>query len=329
MAQFQPGYLTLYPSGELRRRTEALESRLVSCDLCPHTCRVNRLQGEVGFCHSRALPVVASICAHHGEEPPISGTGGSGAVFFGNCNMRCVYCQNHQISQSTRAQTKKEMNAKELARQLIYLQDELHCHNINFVSPSHFVPQLVRAVLEAIPLGLRIPLVYNTGGYDSLVTLKLLEGIIDIYLPDIRYADNKIAWKYSRVRDYVSVNRAAITEMYRQTGNLMVDDAGVAIRGLIVRHLILPEALAGSEDSLKWLAGEISPEITVSIMAQYYPAHRVAKYPEINRRITPLEYEKVTLLLEKLGMDNGWLQELDSPDTYLPDFARDGHPFQS
>ncbi len=328
MEQSQPGYLTLYPSGELRRRAEVLEARLVSCDICPHNCRVNRLQGEVSFCHSRALSVVTSICAHHGEEPPISGTGGSGTVFFGNCNMRCVYCQNHQISQAPRSRQNKEMNVKELARQLIYLQDELHCHNINFVSPSHFVPQLVRAVLEAIPLGLRIPLVYNTGGYDSLVTLKLLEGIIDIYLPDIRYADNKIAWKYSRVRDYVSVNRAAIKEMYRQTGNLVVDDAGVAIRGLIVRHLILPQALAGSEDSLKWLAGEISPEVTVSIMAQYYPAHRAAKYLEINRRITPLEYEKVTQLLGKLGMENGWLQELDSSDNYMPDFDREGHPFQ-
>jgi len=328
MAPFEPGYLSLFHSGELLKRVKALETRLADCDLCPHNCRVDRLQGEVGFCRSGSVPLVASICAHHGEEPPISGTKGSGTVFFGNCNMRCVYCQNCQISQNPDAMRTKEMTTSELAKQLVYLQDELRCHNINFVSPSHFVPQMSRAVYEAVPLGLKIPLVYNTGGYDSLSALKLLDGIIDIYLPDIRYADNAVALRYSGVKNYVPVVRTAIKEMYRQVGNLKVDAREIARKGLIVRHLILPHNLAGSEASLKWLANEISPDVFVSIMAQYYPAHQANKYPELNRRVTAEEYEKVTRIMENLGIENGWLQELDASENYQPDFEREGHPFQ-
>jgi len=325
---FAPAYLSLYRSGELHKRAEALEVRLAHCDLCPRNCGINRLKGELGFCHSRALAVVASICAHHGEEPPLSGIKGSGTVFFGNCNMRCVYCQNHQISQDRRRLRGQEADCQALAQQLLYLQDVLGCHNINFVSPSHFVPQMVRAVLEAVPLGLKLPLVYNTGGYDSVDTLKLLDGIIDIYLPDIRYADSKVAKKYSHAPDYVEHARAAIKEMYRQVGSLVVDDKGVAQRGMIIRHLILPEGLAGSEESLTWLKQELSPDVYLSIMAQYYPAHRASLFPAIARRITKPEYNKVIALLERLGMENGWIQALDSPDNYQPDFRREGHPFQ-
>ncbi len=328
MTSFESSYLSLFRSGELLRRVEAMETRLADCDLCPHNCRVDRLQGEFGFCRSGSVPLVASICAHHGEEPPISGTTGSGTVFFGNCNMRCVYCQNCQISQNPDAMRTKEMTTSELAKQLVYLQDELQCHNINFVSPSHFVPQLSRAVYEAVPLGLKIPLVYNTGGYDSLSTLKLLDGIIDIYLPDIRYADNAVALSYSGVKNYVPVVRTAIKEMYRQVGNLKVNVREIACKGLIVRHLILPHNLAGSAASLKWLVNEISPDVFVSIMAQYYPAHQANKYPELNRRVTAGEYEKVTRIMENLGIENGWLQELDASENYLPDFEREGHPFQ-
>jgi putative pyruvate formate lyase activating enzyme len=195
---FEPSYLSLYNSGELERRAEALEARLASCDICPRECGVNRLNGELGFCNSGALPIVDTVCPHHGEEPPLSGTKGSGTVFFGNCNMRCVYCQNYQISQNRSRMSGKEMSCKNLAEKLIWLQDEIGCHNINFVSPSHFVPQILRTLLYAIPKGLKIPLVYNTGGYDSPETIKVLDGIFDIYLPDIRYADDELADKYSQ-----------------------------------------------------------------------------------------------------------------------------------
>ncbi|MDD5191009.1 MAG: radical SAM protein [Dehalococcoidales bacterium] len=324
----EPHYLALYNSGELWRRVKALEARLAACDLCPHNCRVNRLQGQVGFCNSGVLPIIARVCEHHGEEPPLSGVHGSGTVFFGNCNMRCVYCQNCQISQNPESLKQKEMTVAALAKQLIHLQDELHCHNINFVSPSHFVPQMVRAVYEAIPLGLKIPLVYNTGGYDSVNTLKLLDGIIDVYLPDLRYADNTIALRYSGVKNYVPAVRAAIKEMHRQVGNLVIDENDTAVRGLIVRHLILPNDLAGSEASLSWLVREISPAVFVSIMAQYYPTHLADQFPEINRRISTEEYERVTALLANLEIDNGWVQDMDAPDSYRPDFERENHPFQ-
>ena len=317
----EPGYVALYRSGELERRARALESRLASCNVCPRECGVNRLEGETGFCHSARLPIVSSVCAHHGEEPVLSGSRGSGTVFFGNCNMRCVYCQNHQISQDYKAQRRYEIDTHVLAERLLYLQDELGCHNINFVSPSHFVPQLGRAVLEAVPMGLRLPLVYNSSGYDSVATLRELDGIISIYLPDLRYASNKWGRKFSRVSDYVERSRAAIKEMYRQVGNLEVDDEGIAQKGLIVRHLILPNGIAGSEDSLGWLAREVSPSVAVSIMSQYYPVHRAGRYPLLARKILPGEYAEVVRLIDRLGMENGWVQEIESAEHYLPDFS--------
>jgi len=328
MLKEEPEYIALYRSGELARRARTLEARLRSCDICPRECGVNRLEDEMGFCHSGYLPVVAAVCAHHGEEPAISGDRGSGTIFLGNCNLRCAYCQNHQISQDHRAQSGNQIEHHALAGHMLYLQNELGCHNINFVSPSHFVPQLVKAVLEAVPLGLRVPLVYNTSGYDSIDTLKALDGIVSIYLADLRYASNRWGKKFSQVSDYVERARDAIEEMYRQVGNLMVDEGGVARRGLIVRHLILPNGLAGSRESLAWLADEVSPAVTVSIMAQYYPAHRAPQIPLLARRITTGEYEEVLGLLDELGMENGWVQEMDAPDTYLPDFAREGHPFE-
>jgi len=239
--------------------------------------------------------------------------------------MRCVYCQNHQISQDPARMKGREITTGALARQMLRLQD-MGCHNINFVSPSHFVPQIVRAVLEAVPPGLKVPLVYNTGGYDSVDTLKLLDGIIDIYLPDIRYSDNVNARRYSAVKDYVTVNRAAIKEMFRQVGNLVVDEDGIAQRGLIIRHLILPGGLAGSRASLEWLAGEVSPEVHLSIMAQYYPAHRAPRFPELARRVNRREYDDIVAVLGRLGLENGWLQELGAPDSYRPDFGQP-HPF--
>ncbi len=326
-AAVDPGYLALYRSGELARRTEKLEARLGACDICPHECGVDRLNNETGFCHSGRLPVVSSVCAHHGEEPVISGRRGSGTIFFGNCNMRCVYCQNHQISQDWRAQRSQTVDSHRLAESMLYLQDELDCHNINLVSPSHFVPQIMRALLTAVPAGLRLPLVYNTASYDSVASLSALDGVVSIYLADLRYASEKWGRKYSRVSGYVAKSRAAIREMQRQVGALQVDSYGVAWKGLIIRHLILPNGLAGSRESLAWLVAEVSPEITVSVMSQYYPAHRARQTPLLSRQISIPEYTAVLEMLDGLGIENGWIQDMDAPKNYLPDFSRQGHPF--
>ncbi len=322
-----PGYLALYRTGELKRRAERLETRLGSCDICPRNCGNNRLAGERSFCHSAYRPIVSAVCAHHGEEPVLSGSKGSGTVFFGNCNMRCAYCQNYQISQDWAEQQGNEIDCHTLAEQMLYLQDKLGCHNINFVSPSHFVPQLVRAVLEAVPMGLRLPLVYNTGGYDAVSTLQELEGIISIYLPDLRYASDEWAVKFSQAPGYVAHVRAAIQEMYRQVGDVVLDRAGVAWKGLIVRHLVLPNGLAGSEESLTWLAKEVSPTVTVSIMAQYFPSHRAPRVALLSRPISAAEYAEVVRLVERLGLENGWLQEMGSAENYRPDFSREAAPF--
>jgi putative pyruvate formate lyase activating enzyme len=211
---------------------------------------------------------------------------------------------------------------------MLYLQNKLGCHNINFVSPSHFVPQLVRAVYEAVPMGLRVPLVYNTNSYDAMASLRQLDGIVDIYLPDIKYATDDIARKYSQAPSYMATSRTAIKEMYRQVGDLTVNEEGIAQRGLIVRHLVLPNGLAGSEQSLKWLATELSTSVTVSIMSQYLPAHKASRVPLLSRTISLSEYEMVKELLFDLGLENGWVQELGSPTTYIPDFEKKGHPFQ-
>jgi len=326
---FEPGYLALYHSGELMSRAERLEARLESCDICARGCGVNRLQNEHGFCRSGYLPVVSSVCAHHGEEPVISGSRGSGTIFFGNCNLRCVYCQNYQISQPEEEQKSKEISFHTLACYMLHLQDELGCHNINLVSPSHFVPQIIRALTEAVPMGLRLPLVYNTGGYDDVSVLKELDGVVDIYLPDLKYASNIWAQKYSLASGYVGHARRAIKEMYRQVGTLELDEAGLAKRGLIVRHLILPNNLAGSRRSLAWLASKLSPDVAVSIMSQYSPQNRARDFPELRREISPGEYQAVLALLDELGLESGWVQGLGADSNYLPDFEREGHPFEA
>jgi putative pyruvate formate lyase activating enzyme len=327
MADVEPLYTALHRSGELERRAQALEARLASCDICPRECHVNRLAGEPGFCHSGHLPVAAAVCAHHGEEPAISGNKGSGTVFFANCNMRCLYCQNHQISQNWTKQRSNETDCRSLAESMLYLQDELGCHNINFVSPSHFVPQLVRAVVEAVPLGLRVPLAYNSSGYDSVDSLRELDGIIGIYLPDLRYASDRWARKLSQAADYVTRARQAIKEMHRQVGDLVLDESGLAQRGLIVRHLVLPNAIAGSQETLNWLARELGTRVAVSIMSQYSPQHRARRVPLLSRETSEDEYEAVLRLVHDLGMENGWVQEMGASEDYLPDFEREGHPF--
>lgn len=328
MIAFEPPYIKLFQSGELAKRAEYLTNRLGACDLCPRNCRVNRLEEKQGFCHAGSLPSVASSCVHRGEEPPLSGEKGSGTIFFSNCTMQCVYCQNHQISQDYRAQRGNEVSIETLAGRMLSLQQK-GCHNINLVTPTHFVPQILKAMLSAIPQGLRIPIVYNSSGYESLSVIQALDGVIDIYLPDLRYASDEAALKLSKTTDYVEHSRAAIKEMYRQTGDLQTDAEGIARRGLIVRHLILPERLAGSEESLNWLAGEVSSSVTVSIMAQYYPAHRADEEMPLRRKITRTEYDEVVELINRLGLENGWLQEMESAETYLPDFEKNGHPFET
>jgi putative pyruvate formate lyase activating enzyme len=298
----EPGYITLCRSGELEKRVRRLDARLIECDICPRECGASRTKGKLGSCNSGMLPIVSSFCAHHGEEPALSDNRGSGTIFFGNCNLRCVYCQNHQISQEPEIQRRFEVSPEKLAADMLYLQDDLKCHNINLVTPSHFVPQIMQALLKAIPSGLRLPLVYNTSSYDSVETLRELDGVVNIYLADLRYASDKLARKYSRVHHYVRSSRAAIKEMYRQVGNLTVDDEGIATKGLIIRHLILPYDIAGSEDSLTWLVSEISPHVAVSIMSQYHPSYRAYKFNELNRGISADEYNTVVKLVERLGM---------------------------
>jgi putative pyruvate formate lyase activating enzyme len=312
---------------ELQARASRLTARLASCDICPRKCGVNRLEGESGFCHSGALPIVASYCAHNGEEPAISGTRGSGTIFFANCNLRCVFCQNYQISQNWRKQKANEVSIEKLAEYMLDLQAQ-GCHNINLVSPSHFVPQIVAALAMAVPKGLTLPLVYNTNAYDSIETLLELNGIIDIYLPDIKYANDKKAVRYSSAPNYSAISRQAIKEMFRQTGELLLDENEVAQRGVIVRHLILPENIAGSNEALNWLAQEVSPEVTISLMSQYHPTHHAARFPEIARHISQAEYDEVMRALEESGLENGWVQGMDAPQNYLPDFEKEGHPFE-
>jgi putative pyruvate formate lyase activating enzyme len=323
---YTPCYIQLYKSGELEKRVNLLKARLHRCNICPRECGIDRFESNKGFCRSGHLALVSSYCDHHGEEPVLSGSRGSGTTFFQNCNLKCIYCQNYQISQST-DMSFDEVEPVALAKIMLHLQNDLHCHNINLVSPSHFIPQIVEAIYHAVPLGLKIPLIYNTNAYDALATLKLLRGIIDIYLPDIKYASDTWAIKFSQAKNYVAISRAAIHEMYNQVGDLIVDPSGIALRGLIVRHLILPNNIAGSEDSLNWLAKKVSRNVTVSIMSQYHPCHLAFQQPLLARHITRKEYDEVISITSRLGLESGWLQAMDSAETYLPDFNREGHPF--
>ena len=324
----EPGYLKLFRSGELKNQLEKLEALLRSCTVCPRSCRVNRMNGEEGVCHAGYLPYITSICAHHGEEPVLSGTNGSGTVFFGSCNLRCVFCQNWQISQDRHYFRSQTMDFTDAARAIVEMQDDYGVHNINFVSPSHFVPQMVRIIFEAVPLGLQVPIVYNSNGFDSVEVLRLLEGIVDIYLPDFKYFDDDIALRYSHVKNYTVYAKAALKEMYRQVGTLQTDENGIARKGLLIRHLILPNGLSSPEQVLRWIAGELDPKVAVSLMSQYYPAHKAKNIPLLSRGITYREYRKAADRMDKLGMDNGFRQEMSAPYHYRPDFHREGHPFE-
>jgi len=289
---------------------------------------VDRLAGQHGFRRSPRQPIVASVCDHHGEEPVISGSRGSGTIFFANCNLRCVYCQNHQISQSPDACAGREKTAGSLADAMLEVQESLRCHNVNLVSPSHCVPQILEALCLAVERGFHLPLVYNTSAYDSVDVLRLLDGVVDVYLPDLKYSSDQVAARLSAAPDYVSVARAAVTEMYHQVGaDVLLDSEGAVRRGLIVRHLVLPAGLAGSGESLSWLASHLSPRITLSVMAQYYPCHKALHMPMLSRRITAQEYASVIAVVQELGFDHVLAQQPEAAAFYRPNFVRETHPF--
>ena len=295
---FEPAYLTLLRSGQLQERALAAHRRLADCRLCPRQCGVDRLAGELGACRTGARALVSSFNAHFGEETPLVGRGGSGTIFLANCNLACRYCQNYDISHLGLGE---EVEPEDLASMMLQLQ-AAGCHNINFVSPSHVVPQLLMGLMIAARAGLRLPLVYNTGGYDALETLELLDGVIDIYMPDMKYSDPAAGRRYSGVSDYPARNREAVREMHRQVGDLILDERGIARRGLLVRHLVLPNGLAGTEEIANFLAREISPDTYINIMDQYRPCYRAGEFPELNRRPTAAEYQAAVEAALRAGL---------------------------
>lgn len=300
MTDQYPAYLNLINDGELSERVEQAYAHLSICDVCAWQCPVDRRAGKLGVCRTGILAKVSSYGPHFGEENPLSGTRGSGTIFFTRCNLRCQYCQNHDISQTDHGE---EVEPKTISNMMLELQDR-GCHNINFVSPSHVVPQIMAAVLIAAQSGLRIPLVYNTGGYDSMSMLKLLDGIIDIYMPDMKYSDADTAKRYSRIPYYPQINQRAVKEMHHQVGDLTLDNSGIAIRGLLVRHLVLPDNLAGTDEVIRFLSQEISPRTYLNIMDQYHPAYKSHHYPELNRRISSQEYQAAIDAASSAGMTN-------------------------
>ncbi len=276
----KPGYLQLAASGKLAERAARARERLADCDLCARYCRIDRLRTTKGaICRTGERAIVHSYGPHHGEEDPLRGWRGSGTIFFSWCNLRCVYCQNWDISQKGLGH---EVSPEELAGMMLDLQAQ-GCHNINFVTPSHVVAQIIESVAIAAARGLQLPLVYNTGGHDSLEALRLLDGIVDIYMPDVKYADSGEAHRYSHVRDYVAFNQEAVLEMHRQVGDLVVDDRGIARRGLLVRHLVLPDNISGTDRVLAFLANQVSRDTCVNIMDQYRPCYRASDNPPLDR----------------------------------------------
>jgi len=323
--------LQLLQTGELAKRVDALEALLKRCTVCPRDCLNNRLQNEIAACYSGRLPIVSSYTAHFGEEPALVGTRGAGNIFFGNCNLRCVYCQNYQISQTHKEQLKNEVTHERLAEMMLELQGR-GCHNINFVSPTHFAPQMARSIMLAAQAGLKLPIVYKTNAYDSVEVLKQLDGIVGVYLPDLKYAEDEAGYLYSKVRGYKESARRAIAEMYRQVGDEMVfSQDGLLQRGLIIRLLVLPNDIGGVRESLEWIRDELSPRVAISMMAQYYPTHQAAtsrRHILLSRRITETEWLRALTALNELGMEEGWMQEFDGAAYYYrPNFDNRETPF--
>ena len=292
--------------------------QLVTCRCCPRHCGVDRRAGQLGFCRVGEQALVAHAGLHHGEEPPISGSHGSGTIFFAGCNLRCVFCQNYQISQEFQVDATAPLAAEALAEVMLGLE-AAGAHNINFVSPSHVIWQMAEAILCARAMGLSVPVVYNSNGYDSVDALRQVRGLIDIYLPDIKYQDNELARQYSAASDYADVIPGVLAEMLEQVGHLEVGEDGVARRGLIVRHLVLPGSLENSRQCLRLLAG-LAPEVTISLMSQYSPQYKADAWPCLNRVLTAAEYDQITEYALDLGLDKVFVQELSSQGQYLPDF---------
>jgi len=294
----EPAYLSSHKNGTLNQRIEQSLAVLQSCELCPRRCRVDRTAGQTGVCKTGRNAKIASFAPHFGEEAPLTGRHGSGTIFFSNCNLNCVFCQNFDISHKGEG---NEVSASQLAGMMLELQAQ-RAHNINLVSPSHVVPQILEALPEAIDGGLSIPLVYNTGGYDSVETLKLLDGIIDIYMPDIKFSSDIPALFYCTAPDYPKIVREALKEMHHQVGDLQLNSRGHAMRGLLVRHLVMPDGLAGTQAAMRFLADELSPDTYVNIMDQYRPCEDIKKFKELQRRITPEEFEEALEAARKAGL---------------------------
>ena len=306
-AMTEPSYIRLYQTGQLRARAEEAVGLLESCELCPRECGVDRLKGEKGFCNTGRRARVASYNAHFGEESPLVGRYGSGTLFISSCNLLCGFCQNFEISHLNEG---TDVGPDGLAEIMIRLTEN-GCHNINFVTPTHVVPQLLEALLEAVPRGLNVPLVYNSGGYDKVETLRLLEGVFDIYMPDFKFWETRWAERYCGTSDYRKVASAAIREMHRQVGDLVLDGRGIAVKGLLVRHLVMPENVAGTKKVLEFLAGEISPDTYVNVMDQYRPCGEVHDDEFIARRLTPQEFREAMASASRAG-----LRRLDSRDSF-------------
>lgn len=301
----RPAYLAVHTDGTLDQAIARMQEILASCRLCPRSCGVDRRGGQTGYCGAGTAARVYSYMAHHGEEPPISGSRGSGTIFFSGCTMRCVYCQNHQFSQ---AASGRQVGAGELAGMMLSLQ-ETGCHNINLVSPTHYLAAVLEAVREAVTQGLSLPLVYNSSGYESAEVIALLAGIVDIYLPDMRYGDEQVAVDYSDAPGYPRHSQEAVRQMHRQVGFPRFDSEGVIERGLIVRHLVLPGGASGTGAVMRFLAEQVSRDTYISLMSQYMPYYRAAEFGALNRRISREEYIEAQAMMEECGLSNGWTQE--------------------
>jgi putative pyruvate formate lyase activating enzyme len=297
-----PSYLKTHADGSLEQRTARLEEELGSCTLCPRECRVNRLEGDLGYCQAPAELVISSVFAHYGEEAPLVGSGGSGTIFLTHCNLKCLFCQNYEISMG---EDGTPCSHRKLAAAMIDLQRR-GCHNINFVTPTHYVPQILRSLTMAIDQGLSIPLVYNCGGYESLEVIKLLAGIIDIYMPDAKFAGEEQATAYCNAPDYPLVLREVLCEMHRQVGDLRMDDQGIVTQGLLIRHLVMPQGVAGTKEIISFIVERVSENSYVNIMAQYRPLYRSGEYPEIDRRITTQEYRDAVKIARREGLHKGF-----------------------
>lgn len=319
---FEPSYLKIFSENIFHKRIESAKKLMNPCTLCPRECKTNRFEKFNGFCQSGYLPIVSSFTSHFGEEPIISGVSGAGNIFFGNCNLACVFCQNYEISQNWKYEKLNEVTFERLSDIMIELQSK-GCHNIGLVSPTHFTYQFLEALNLAITKGLKIPIVYNSNGYDSVEILKLLDGIVDIYLPDFKYGINQDAKEFSLVDNYFGIAKDSISEMYRQVGAKLVLDNGILQRGLVIRHLVLPNNLSETENIFKFLSMELDSEITVSLMSQYFPSNKAGNYILLNRKLRFSEYQKAMNLLDKYGLKNGWIQELESYDFYKPNFNLD------